>query len=133
MQMRMSRGRRRHRPSANAGDTPGVGELLVEAISDQHADWSWECREVRRTFTAWARAPLAERARAFADYRLALEREEQASIIDRDLLAESRHLRARQRGSATSELAGEPSVSAPVTAIRPAPAHRAAPRRRSRV
>lgn len=66
--------------------------MLTEAIDDQRADWECECEDVRRTFAAWSRAPMTERGRAFADYRLALEREEQASIIYRDLLAEAREL-----------------------------------------
>jgi hypothetical protein len=91
--MRSRRAHNPHRPGAAAGRAPGVRELVVEAIDDQRADWWRECEEVRRTFVAWAHAPLAERARAFADYRLALEREEHASVIYRDLLAEARLLR----------------------------------------
>jgi hypothetical protein len=73
-----------------AGEASGPAWLLAllrQAALDQHGDWRAECVEVALTFEAWSRA-AGPRERPFASYCAALEREERASEIYRDLLAE---------------------------------------------
>ena len=74
-------------------------EVLREAIEDQHNDWIGECVEVEAAYRSWLRAPLCERAAAYAAYRAALEREEHACSIYRELLDEHARMGARPRCS----------------------------------
>ncbi|HEX4466538.1 MAG TPA: hypothetical protein VH025_05085 [Solirubrobacteraceae bacterium] len=65
-------------------------ELLREAVAEQRDDWRRECVEVQLSFAEWSSAPRPLRARAFAAYCDALEREERASVIYAELLSEAR-------------------------------------------
>lgn len=72
----------------------GDGAELAAAAEDQRRDWVQECHEVNEAFTAWCRAPMPERIRLYADYLLALEREQQASELYARLLREARRAQA---------------------------------------
>lgn len=67
-----------------------VRDLLQMAIVDQYREWEAECMEVAAAYTRWTAAPPGVRASAHAAYRTALDREERASRICRDLLREAR-------------------------------------------
>ena len=63
-------------------------QLLLEASRDQWVDWRTECAAVQATFHRWCRATQpADRALAYALYRMALDEEERASVIYLELLA----------------------------------------------
>jgi acyl-CoA reductase-like NAD-dependent aldehyde dehydrogenase len=66
-----------------------VSELLRAAAEEQREDWRHECREARAAFERWSR-PREDRAAAFDAYRAALDREQEACRIYRELLAELR-------------------------------------------
>lgn len=65
-----------------------IGEARIEAVCDQRDDWREECLELQAAFEAWSRARAVDRAAAYAGYEAALEREEHACAIYRDLLLE---------------------------------------------
>jgi len=67
--------------------TAAMVDLLVEALDDQRQDWRLEAEEVQLAYEDWNAASAGDRARAWAAYRAALEREERASLIYGELLA----------------------------------------------
>jgi hypothetical protein len=52
---------------------------LVDDMVETYVEWREECLSLRKAYRDWLRAPLGERALAFAVYGAALDREEQAS------------------------------------------------------
>jgi len=75
--------------TADASIAPFMLELLREAVGDQLAEWRAECEELRAAFDAWSRAAPWARPRIYAEYQAALEREQRASDVLRDLLERS--------------------------------------------
>jgi hypothetical protein len=63
--------------------TPPFGGDLI----DLYVDWREECVAVQVAYTWWSDAQSDERATAFAVYRAALDREEQASRVYADLIS----------------------------------------------
>lgn len=64
-------------------------ELLNGAVEDQRRDWRAECDQLADAFARWSDA-RGNRASAFAAYLEALDGEQHAADIYRDLLAEQR-------------------------------------------
>jgi hypothetical protein len=62
---------------------PRFGDDLI----DLYVHWREECIAVRAAYTWWSDAQTDERATAFAVYRAALDREEQASRVYADLIS----------------------------------------------
>jgi hypothetical protein len=81
-------------------------EILEEAVRDQHADWRQECAEVQVCFEGWSLAPEQEREQAFARYLAALEDEERASQIYRDLIIEAGAHRAEGKPISRGRICG---------------------------
>jgi hypothetical protein len=52
---------------------------LVDAVMDGYISWREASAAASRSYQAWRRAEGAGRARAFEDYRVALDREERAA------------------------------------------------------
>lgn len=65
-----------------------AARLVAAAAADPLADWREACVAVRRAYARWAGAPAAGRRRAFRDFQLALESEQEASRIYAELLVE---------------------------------------------
>jgi hypothetical protein len=61
---------------------------LVDALMEAYVDWREECLALRYAYERWSNVTLDERNVAFAAYRAALDREEQASSV----YAERTHL-----------------------------------------
>jgi hypothetical protein len=55
-------------------------------LMDVYADWREETSALEDAYERWSSAPEADRALAFAAYKAALDREEQASIVYRNHL-----------------------------------------------
>lgn len=68
----------------------GAAAFLCEAVADQLEDWRKECVEVDEAFERWSRSDTLDRADAYAGYCSALDREQEASLIYRELLVEAR-------------------------------------------
>jgi acyl-CoA reductase-like NAD-dependent aldehyde dehydrogenase len=68
---------------------PWLLVLLAGAVRDQRADWQAECAAVKAAFESWSLAPPESRAQVYIAYMIALEQEEQAARIYRDLLREA--------------------------------------------
>ena len=100
------RGRRSGAPSPTAGRR-GCGcrrqgadsAELAAAAADQRHDWLQECCEVWEAFASWSHAPTGNRALLYADYLLALEREQQACELYARLLGELEQALARDHGA----------------------------------
>lgn len=63
--------------------TPGVCERdrrLGDALIDLYVEWREECSAVQLAYDRWHIASKGDRAAAFAAYRAALDREEQACV-----------------------------------------------------
>jgi hypothetical protein len=61
-------------------------QRLVDEVMDAYLGWREECLAVDDAYRRWAMASAADAALAFAAYRSALVREEQASHVYADLL-----------------------------------------------
>jgi hypothetical protein len=59
---------------------------LLDAAHDAYADWAEESLAVERLYARWCGAPRDGRARAFAGYAAALEREERAAQVYADMV-----------------------------------------------
>jgi hypothetical protein len=53
---------------------------LIDELVDVYIDWLEECTGLWNAYGRWLRVPAEERDLAFAGYRAALDREEQASV-----------------------------------------------------
>jgi hypothetical protein len=69
-------------------------------LMDVYADWREETSALEDAYERWSSAPEADRALAFAAYKAALDREEQASIVYRN------HLRRDQLAGGQSPSSG---------------------------
>ena len=63
-----------------------IPSLLGEAIADQRCDWELECVEVDVAFSRWSTS-TCDRDEAYVEYLDALDREQRACEVYRDLLA----------------------------------------------
>jgi hypothetical protein len=79
---------------------------LIDLLMELYLDWRQECLAVGKAYERWSSVRVAERERAFAAYKAALDREELASAVYADRL----HQVARVIGR---EQPGPPS-SAPI-------------------
>jgi hypothetical protein len=68
----------------------------VAGLMDVYVDWRDESAALEDAYGRWSSAPEAERDLAFAAYKAALDREEQASIVYRNQL---RQLNSHRCGS----------------------------------
>jgi hypothetical protein len=59
---------------------------LIRASDDAYADWRRESRTVERLYRRWSEAPDGRRARCFAAYTAALEREQRAAEAYADMV-----------------------------------------------
>ena len=63
-------------PSARAGFPS-----LVDGLIESWVCWRQACEDVRSAYERWGQHKAAQRALAFASYRAALEREDQAARV----------------------------------------------------
>jgi hypothetical protein len=54
---------------------------LVDELMEAYVDWREECHALHNAYECWSNVALDERNVAFAAYRAALDREEQASAV----------------------------------------------------
>jgi hypothetical protein len=54
---------------------------LIDDLMQTYVDWRQECIALQGSYERWSDAPDEERETAFAAYRAALDREEQASAV----------------------------------------------------
>ena len=54
-------------------------DQLVDVALDRYIDWREQSRESVAAYETWTSAPVTERRLAFAAYRAALDREDQAA------------------------------------------------------
>lgn len=54
---------------------------LVDYLMDAYVDWREECSTLGDAYERWLSVTVAERGLAFAAYRAALDREQQASSV----------------------------------------------------
>jgi hypothetical protein len=57
---------------------------LIDHLMEMYVEWREECIGLRTAYERWLSVPVGERDRAFAAYRAALDREEQASAVYAD-------------------------------------------------
>jgi hypothetical protein len=78
------------RPSrTNRGpNRPGPGTQIrpdvIDVLMEMYLEWREECVGLRTAYERWLSVPVEERDLAFAVYRAALDREEQASAVYAD-------------------------------------------------
>jgi hypothetical protein len=54
---------------------------LIDEMIEVYVDWREECIGLTNAYGRWLSGPAEERDLAFAGYRAALDREEQASVV----------------------------------------------------
>jgi hypothetical protein len=59
---------------------------LIDRLMDMYVEWREECAALWEAYARWRAAPPADRARAFASHRAALDREEWAAHVYADLV-----------------------------------------------
>jgi hypothetical protein len=57
----------------------GLETLAVDVLLERYISWRAECRELRRAYQRWSESRRHELADAYADYVVALDREEEAA------------------------------------------------------
>jgi hypothetical protein len=85
-------------PHGTEGMASRVRPELVDGLDglmEAYVDWREECLALHNAYERWSSVPLDERNVAFAAYRAALDREEQASSV----YAERTHLVADELAS----------------------------------
>ncbi len=65
---------------------PRIRPELIDDLVEMYVEWREECLALRKPWERWSTVPVAERELAFAAYRAALDREEQASVVYADRL-----------------------------------------------
>ena len=74
----------------------GLLEVAREQLADRafqhYLDWRDETSTLERAYDRWVRAPLEERASAFAAYMAALDREEHAAVRYEAAMSEAERL-----------------------------------------
>ncbi len=71
---------------------------VIDGLMEIYVDWREECLGLTTAYERWLHALAPERDLAFAAYRAALDREEQASAVYADRLVRiERELAARKR------------------------------------
>src|SRR3954451_25012155 len=92
---------------------------LIDHLMDAYVDWREECITLGNAYERWLTVAVAERSLAFAAYRAALDREQQASsvyadrfeIVTRKLTPRPRPLR-RLKQIRLGQAAGDPVETA---------------------
>jgi uncharacterized protein YndB with AHSA1/START domain len=64
--------------------TPPIRPELIDDLIDAYVHWREECLALTRAYQRWSRGTDADRSLAFAAYRAALDREQQASFVCAD-------------------------------------------------
>jgi hypothetical protein len=59
---------------------------LIRATDRAYAEWCRESSAVERLYSRWSEAPDGKRARCFAAYAAALEREQRAAEVYADMV-----------------------------------------------
>jgi hypothetical protein len=54
---------------------------VIDGLMEMYLDWREECVRLGAAYQRWLSVPVEERDLAFAAYRAALDREEQASAV----------------------------------------------------
>ena len=85
-----SSGVSRDRSSCAGGASPVSREKFLSAAAAQSTVWRAACAEARAAFERWNAATPWQRARAYARYLRAAQREQEAADMYRDLLAAAR-------------------------------------------
>jgi hypothetical protein len=60
---------------------PQIPPDVIDGLMEMYVDWREECAWLGAAYECWLSAPIEERDLAFAAYRAALDREEQASAV----------------------------------------------------
>jgi len=60
---------------------PRISADVIDRLMDMYLDWREECASLGAAYERWLSVPIEERNLAFAAYRAALDREEQASAV----------------------------------------------------
>jgi hypothetical protein len=84
---------------------------LIDHLMDAYIDWREECITLGDAYERWLTVAVAERSLAFAAYRAALDREQQASsvytdrfeMVSRKLAPRPRLLRWLERGGSVRQ------------------------------
>jgi hypothetical protein len=76
-------------------------QRLVHAAMDAYLAWRDECAAVSDAFRRWADAARSDAALAWRKYEVALDREEEASVLYADLVRRLGDLDARDRTPGT--------------------------------
>jgi hypothetical protein len=70
---------------------PRIAPDVIDRLMEMYVDWREECVWLRDAYERWLSVPIEERDLAFAAYRAALDREEQASAVYAKQLNEFAH------------------------------------------
>jgi hypothetical protein len=60
---------------------PRISPDVIDRLMEMYVDWRQECAWLRAAYERWLSVPIEQRDLAFAAYRAALDREEQASAV----------------------------------------------------
>jgi hypothetical protein len=71
---------------------------LIDEMLDAYMGWRRECVTVRTAYREWSTGPGPDRRLAFAAYRAALDREQQASLVYADCSRRVEHELAPKPG-----------------------------------
>ena len=63
-----------------------IDKQLVDEAMDAYVDWRQLCLAVQGAYDRWVRAPRSQRAAAFLEYMIALDREEHSTLEYRLLI-----------------------------------------------
>jgi hypothetical protein len=69
------------RSSSDVGDAPETFGSLIDEFIDSCLCWREACEDVRGAYQCWQQCNTARRGLAFASYRAALDREDQAARV----------------------------------------------------
>ena len=61
-----------------------IPSKVIDEPTDDYVEWREACAALHKTYQRWLSVRVAERERAFAEYRAALDCEEQASALYED-------------------------------------------------
>jgi hypothetical protein len=85
--MRLGRLSRRNRVPTR----PRISPDVIDRLMEMYLDWREECASLGAAYERWLSVPIEQRNLAFAAYRAALDREEQASAVYAKHLNEVAH------------------------------------------
>ncbi len=70
---------------------PRIAPDVIDRLMEMYLEWREECASLGTAYERWLSVPIEERNLAFAAYRAALDREEQASAVYAKHLNEVAH------------------------------------------